>query len=160
MVIFGSKTQECHSGRSIAKLSARKGEVEVLFPQDTCFEAEGLPLGPGSPMRKNRRWISRDFEWETNIEVNKTCLFSLRKLMPCVFFQRMLPISTGTSPHYLYFIIVSHNQSSSNTINHNRTSSSPSSFSSCSASSPSSSFIIHHHSSSSPPSSSSSSSSS
>lgn len=30
--------EECHSGRSIAKLSARKGEVEVLFPQDTCFE--------------------------------------------------------------------------------------------------------------------------
>eukprot|EP00435_Cladocopium_sp_Y103_P029520 s3656_g7.t1 len=29
---------EYRSGRSIAKLSARKGEVEVLFPQDTYFE--------------------------------------------------------------------------------------------------------------------------
>ena len=31
--------QECFSGRSIAKLSARKAELEVLFGMDTYFEA-------------------------------------------------------------------------------------------------------------------------
>ena len=40
---MGKPWQECYSGRSIAKLSARKEEVEVLFPKDTYFEAAVQP---------------------------------------------------------------------------------------------------------------------
>lgn len=73
---IGKQWQECHSGRSIAKLSARKEEVEVLFPKDTYFEARcNLSINIFSGHYASHRWhffcqnprhnCSNSLAWET-----------------------------------------------------------------------------------------------